>query len=161
MLGLPQSTFQTTAHGLHRTRRKPLSRFFISSNVDKFEENINRNIAKLLERLGHYKITAEPVNLSDAFRCLTTDTISQYVLPYGCDLLARDKFAARYNRQIRDLGILSLWNRTFPFLLPLSMMTPRWIVRYLAPPGALETFDVQMASRGCFTLRLMLTQYRI
>lgn len=25
------------------------------------------------------------------------------------------------------------------------MMTPRWIVKYFAPPGALETFDVQMS----------------
>jgi cytochrome P450 len=144
MLGLPQSTFQTTSHDLHRARRKPISKFFTSAAVVKGEVIINRNLDKLAARLEPYRESDRPVNLSVALRCLTTDNISEYVLPHGPDLLSRYEFAASYNRQVRDLGIVSLWNRTFPFLLPLSMMTPRWIVKYLAPAGALETFDVQM-----------------
>lgn len=144
MLGLPQSTFQTTSHELHRLRRKPISRFFTPGAVLKGEEIINRNLGRLSARLDQYRATGQPVNLSDALRCLTTDNITEYALPEGANLLDRSGFAASYNRQIRDLGIVSLWNRTFPFLLPLSMMTPRWIVKQFAPSGALETFDVQM-----------------
>jgi cytochrome P450 len=144
MLGLPQSTFQTTSHELHRIRRRPITKFFTSAAMTRAESIINANLQILIARLEQYKEAGRSVNLSDALRCLSTDNISEYVLPQSPGLLRRPEFAASYNRQIRDLGIVSLWNRTLPFLLPLSMMTPRWIVKRLAPPGALETFDVQM-----------------
>lgn len=143
MLGLPHSSFQTQNADLHRIRRKAMSRFFTPARLPEIEAVVNRNLTKLLERLDDCKASAEPVNLSDAFRCLTTDAITEYVLPRGARLLDRPDFAAAYNHQLRDLGIVSILNRTFPFLLPLFMSTPRWLVRFFAPVGALEAVDVQ------------------
>lgn len=108
MLGLPQSTFQTTSPDLHRVRRKPISRFFSSAAAHRIEAIVNRNLDKLVARLNEYRLSSQPVNLSDALRCLTTDTVSEYVLPLGPNLLDREEFAANYNRQITT-GKSEIW----------------------------------------------------
>lgn len=96
---LPQSTFQTTSPELHRVRWKPISKFFSSAAMSRPEAIVNRNPDTLVAQLDQYKLCARPINMSDALRCLTTDTISEYVLPSGPNLLDRGDFAAVFNQR--------------------------------------------------------------
>lgn len=104
-----------------------------------------KNLEKLCKRLDVFKESGQPVNLSNAFRCLVTDNTTDYVLPHGYNLLENEDFASNMKRQTRTFSALSLWHRFFPFIFPLFWKIPRWMLKS-APPGSLEAYNFQVVN---------------
>ena len=142
-VGTSDASFGTSSSRLHRMRRGAYSKFFAPSAILELEQPVLKRIEYLCTRLEEHQKSQRPVMLGSAFRCLTTDVISQYVLPQGFNLLDNSDFGEDYNQNNRNISALAVWHRHFPFIIPLAMAAPRWIVKRIATPGGLQMFDYQ------------------
>jgi hypothetical protein len=120
-----------------------MNKFFSPTSIIRMADVINPNIEKLCQRYERFREEGKPVSISNSYRCLATDNTTDFVLPHGYNMLEGDDFASYYNKQARTFTVLALWHRQFPFIIPMFMKTPRWVVKYTAPPGSLESFDFQ------------------
>jgi hypothetical protein len=114
----------------------------------------NRSISafnQLCERVKEHRDAIIPVNLSNAFRCLAGDIVSQYSLPQGLHNLDSEDFADSYNRQSRSISHIAVWNRHLSFAIPLFLKTPRWMVVKMATKGGVQAFDFQAVRRPGFS----------
>ena len=141
--GSPDASFGTANADLHRMRRKAMSRFFSQSAIANFEQSVIKCVQRLCERIKEQAIAGVPVVLSNAYRCLAGDVVTQYMLPQGLNLLDSADFADSYNSQARSLSYIAVWNRHFGWIIPLFLKTPRWMVEKTATPGGLQAFDFQ------------------
>jgi hypothetical protein len=145
-IGNPDAAFGTTNAKLHAARRKAMSRFFSQSAILSLEDSVNQCVQRLCERVKEHQDAKIPVNLSNAYRCLAGDIVSQYSLPEGLHHLDSIDFADEYNRQARSISYIAVWNRFLGFIIPLFLRAPRWMVAKISTPGALQAFDFQAAS---------------
>ena len=68
--------FGTANVDLHRARRKAMGRFFAASAISKLESSSIEKVSKLCQRLKDLRKEGRPVNLSNAFRCLAADSVT-------------------------------------------------------------------------------------
>jgi hypothetical protein len=150
-IGNSDAGFGTANPDLHRARRKAMSRFFSQSAVLSLEESVKKCVQRFCERVMEHRVAKIPVNLSNAFRCLAGDVVSQYSLPEGLHNLDSKDFADSYNRQSRSISHIAVWNRHLGFVIPLFLNTPRWMVEKMATQGGLQAFDFQAVGRSCLS----------
>lgn len=142
----PTAGFSTASYELHRIRRGALAKYFSVSNVARLEPLIQSCVTRLCSRLEEHRKEGTIVDLSSAYRCFASDVIMEYALPDSRRLLDSSDFAASYHRIVRNLGRIGLWNRQFPFIVPLFRAIPRWIIAKLDPGPALSLADFQIVS---------------
>jgi len=123
-----------------------MSRFFAPSAISNLESSSREKVLKLCGRLQAMRAEGKPVNLSNAFRCLAADSVTNYCMPEGFNLLDSVDFADDYNRQARTISYIAVWHRHIPIIIPLFMRTPRWFVKATSTEGALMAFDFQTVS---------------
>jgi hypothetical protein len=75
-IGSQDAGFGTANAELHRARRKAMSRFFAASAISKLESSSVQMVSKLCARLAALRAEGKPVNLSNAFRCLAADSVT-------------------------------------------------------------------------------------
>ena len=68
--------FGTANVDLHRARRKAMSRFFAPAAISNLESSSLEKVSKLCKRLKTMRDEGKPVNLSNAFRCLAADSVT-------------------------------------------------------------------------------------
>ena len=85
---------------------------------------------------------------------MSTDMISQYVLPQGFDLLSSRDFGEDFNNVNRKLSGVCAYNRHFPLILPMMMKMPMWVLQKTSSPGMLEMLKFQAVGA-----LLLLVQY--
>lgn len=88
----------TVDHDIHKQRRAALNPFFSKKSVSQLEPTIQDNIDKLCARLLESAGTGKPVNLSDAFSCLSADVISDCAFGETYGLLASPDFAPEWRK---------------------------------------------------------------
>ncbi|KAL2424332.1 Cytochrome P450 monooxygenase [Exophiala dermatitidis] len=142
-VGSQDAGFGTANVDLHRMRRKAMSRFFATSAISNLESSSRQKVAKLCQRLEEMRKGGKPVNLSNAFRCLAADSVTDYCMPRGFDLLDSIDFAEDYNRQARTISYIAVWHRHIPIIIPLFMRMPKWLVDMTATEGGRKTFEFQ------------------
>ena len=135
--------FGTASFSQHRQRRKAYNRFFAPSAIEDLNAQVRKCLTKLCSRLEEHQRTGTPVALASALRSLSTDVISQYVLPQGFDLLSSRDFGEDYNNVNRKLSGVCAYNRHFPFILPMMLKTPMWLLQKTSSPGMLEMLEFQ------------------
>ncbi|MCJ1454023.1 hypothetical protein MMC28_004373 [Mycoblastus sanguinarius] len=123
----PDAGFGTASHDLHRPRRGAMAKYFSMSNVIRLEPLIKKCVTKLCSRIEEHRKGATKVDLSNAYRCLATDVITEYALPGSRLMLESPDFAASYNRVLKDFSHIATWHRHIPIILPLLLAVPRWI----------------------------------
>ena len=137
----------TSSHELHRTRRLAVARHFSTANVAKLEPLIQNCISKLVSRLDEHRLQGKVVDLSNAYRCLTTDVVTGYVLPRSRSMLSLPDFAAGYNRVLRNFANIATWNRHIPIIFRIFNAIPRWVIAKIDPGPSLAVFDDQKVCR--------------
>ncbi|KAL2424353.1 Cytochrome P450 monooxygenase [Exophiala dermatitidis] len=142
-VGSQDAGFGTANVDLHRARRKAMSRFFATSAISNLESSSRQKVAKLCQRLEEMRKEGKPVNLSNAFRCLAADSVTDYCMPRGFNLLDSIDFAEDYNRQARTISYIAVWHRHIPIIIPLFMRMPKWLVDATATEGGRKTFEFQ------------------
>ncbi|KAK8215069.1 putative cytochrome P450 [Phyllosticta paracitricarpa] len=137
--GTNTSVFATGPHNAHRRRRGALARLFTVANVAKVEPALLLHLQKLFSRMDEARQTGEVFNCSDAFRCLTMDTISGMTEPQCRNALDSPDFARSFHRTVRVASASMTWQRYLPVLTALEY-TPRCLLRAIDPniAGLLE-----------------------
>ena len=97
MFGTALATVGTTGHELHRLRRSALKPLFSKQSVMKIEPVIQEDIDRLLRRLRESKDTQKPVNLVDAFTCLSADIIGSFAFGRSYGFLETPDFNPRWH----------------------------------------------------------------
>lgn len=142
-VGTPDSSFGTSSFAVHRHRRKAYSRFFSPAAIHNLESDVRKRVLRLCARLEEYRGTGTPVILGSCFRALATDVISNHALPQGFNLIDSKDFGEDYNNVNRKISGLTTYNRHFPFVIPLALSIPSWLVKMTASPGMGQMIDFQ------------------
>jgi hypothetical protein len=118
--------------------------FFTQDAVGRFETELKVTTSKLCFRLEEFKGTGHPANLSNAFRSLATDVVTQCCFHKSYCLLDSEDFAASFQNVIRDFPEIGVWHRHFGLILDVFQAMPRWLVGVLNPAGVsmLDFFNV-------------------
>jgi len=143
-VGSSDAAFGTSDHELHRIRRKAQQGYFTLDAVARFDPTLGEIIAKLCTRLGGFRGTGQPVNLSNAFRSLATDVVTDFSFQKSYGLLDQEDFAAAFQKTVRDFPEIGLWHRHFGVILDVMDLMPRWLVKIMNPNGidVLDFFNV-------------------
>lgn len=92
---------------MHRLRRAALNPYFSKTSVGRLEETIQSNVDLLQSRLRVILGTGRPVNLSDAFTCLSADVIGSYAFGKSYGFLESPDFMPGW-RALMMVSISSL-----------------------------------------------------
>ncbi|KAK5636379.1 hypothetical protein RRF57_012091 [Xylaria bambusicola] len=124
-------------HDAHRHLRAPVDTIFARNRILPFESRIVDRVARLCDRLSHYRGTGEVVNLSNAFSSLTTDVISSVIFEEPSDYLGDPNFNSDWfdtlKRGTRSVFVFKHlpWIISFigqPFIRSLVTHITRWTV---------------------------------
>ena len=144
-VGSSDAAFGTADHDRHRARRKAQQGYFTLDAVARFDDKLGDITSKLCRRLEEFKGTGQPVNLSNAFRSLATDVVTEFSFQKSYGLLEQHDFAAAFQKTVRDFPEIGLWHRHFGFILDIMDLMPRWLVKVMNPAGVdvLDYFTVR------------------
>lgn len=117
MFGTKLAAVGTTGHELHRVRRSALNPFFSKMAVTRLEPVIQANVNQLRMRLQEAASTGKPVNLVDAFTCLSADVIGSFAFGRSYGFLDTDDFNPGWHKLMMVSPLSSLLK---PVLIPLS-----------------------------------------
>lgn len=134
------SVFATMDPDLHKLRSAPVKKLLSPSSVGRIEPVLKDHLQAFMHRLGEFRDDKKTVPLSEAYRALAVDIVSDLSLPESMALLKRQDFGAGYHKFTRDLTCLSLWNRQFPMFTRALQLLPRWFVA-LQGQAALDIVD--------------------
>lgn len=134
-VGSSDAAFGTADHDIHRIRRKAQQTYFTVDSVARFDPELDRITSKLVSRLLEFKRFNQPANLSNAFRSLATDVVTDYAFHKSYNLLDSPDFAAAFQRTVRDFPEIGLWHRHFGLILHILDLMPRWLTKLINPAG--------------------------
>ena len=143
---MDDATVFTVPHDLHRLRRGPLASFFARNIVSQSHELIRNKVEKLCSRITEFRGTKQPIDLSLAFRCLTTDVITQYALSKSYGLLDTPDFSPGWFRAVLESGEFALVGKHFPWLVSLPFRA--------VSACSKQQFKPQSAPGPCTTTRI-------
>lgn len=134
-VGTSDAAFGTSDHEIHRIRRKAQQGYFTLDSVARFDPVLEGITSKLVSRLQGFKVTGEPANLSNAFRSLATDVVTEYAFHKSYNLLDTPDFSAAFQKTVRDFPEIGLWHRHFGLILDVLDLMPRWLTKLINPTG--------------------------
>ncbi|RDW88511.1 hypothetical protein BP6252_00543 [Coleophoma cylindrospora] len=132
-VGSSGAGFGTSDHEVHRFRRKAQQAYFTQEGVASFNQELSTITSKLCMRLEEHRGTNQPVNLSNAFRSLATDVVTQFCFQKSYDLLDSPDFGAVFQKNIRVFPEIGMWHRHFGVVLDVMNTMPRWLVGLMNP----------------------------
>jgi cytochrome P450 len=134
-VGSSDAAFGTADFERHRSRRAAQQGYFTQGAVAKFDPHLEIIVGKLTQRIREFKGTGQPVNLSNAYRSLATDVVTEFSFQKSYNLLESPDFAAAFQRTLRDFPEIGMWHRHFGLILDLFQAMPRWLVAIINPAG--------------------------
>lgn len=134
--GVDSATVSTVSPELHRIRRGAMAQYFSKANVLKLEPRVLSRVKQLCERVKEHGAEDKVIDISNAFRCLTTDVTTDYVVPKTRNYLAHPDFNAVFNRVVRDTAGIINWNRHIRILYPIVTSIPRSLVAFFDKEGS-------------------------
>ncbi|GKU07521.1 cytochrome p450 [Fusarium langsethiae] len=146
--GVAEVSFGTEDHDVHRRRVGVYKNLFALRSIHQFEPQIKANIDKLGHILKDKAETQGVVNVSHAYRVLTSDTITSYIGLAPSPLLEDENLGEAYRKYARIVTESSVLVRHFPPLTYFRLV-PSWIVTRLSSDFGilkkhLETLRVQV-----------------
>lgn len=134
-VGSSDAAFGTADHDLHRIRRKAQQNYFTLDAVAQFDPVLEGITSKLVKRLNEFRESGEVANLSNAFRSLATDVVTEFSFHKSHNLLDQPDFAADFQKTIREFPEIGLWHRHFGLILDILDLMPRWLTKLINPAG--------------------------
>lgn len=125
-----------------------MAQYFSKANVSKLEPRVLSRVQQLCERIEDLRDQDKVIDISNAYRCLATDIVTDYAVPTTRNYLAHSDFNATFNRVLRDVGGIIVWNRHIPILFPIVNSIPRQVVAFFDKEGSSTALvDNQAVSR--------------
>jgi len=98
--------------------------------------------------LQEHRLAKKVADLGNAYRCIATDTVSEYAIPIAPTLLEDEHFAAEYDVFLQDFNVIAAFRRPLGGLIPMIQALPRWLVSRLRPAPALAVYDNLKVARS-------------
>lgn len=136
LAGNTTSGFATVDHHLHRLRRAPLNPFFSKKSITDKEPQIREKVEHLCRRFAAAAETGEVVRLDVAFTALTMDIITDFAFGARTRHLDEPDFGLLWKESIVSQSANGVILRQFPWLWPVLLRTPLWMLRALRHPAA-------------------------
>lgn len=160
--GVAEVSFGTEDHDVHRRRVGVYKNLFALRSIHQFEPQIKVNIDKLCDTLREKARSKGVLNVSHAYRVLTSDTITSYIGLAPSPLLDDENLGAAYRKYARIVTESSVFVRHFP---PLAYfrLAPSWLVTRLSSDfGILKKhLDVSASPLFFSILRVPLSCYAV
>ncbi|KAI9769290.1 MAG: hypothetical protein M1839_003767 [Geoglossum umbratile] len=144
--GNPESGFSTVDHELHRIRRAPLAPFFSRRMVTRLEDVIQSTVEKLCARIEEYRGTKKPIPINLAYRCFTTDVVTEYALSRSYGFLDTPDFSPDWFAAMMSFAEMGHLLCQFPSVLGLIKSIPPWLIKRMNPQ-MLESVKFQESIR--------------
>ncbi|KAL3441784.1 cytochrome P450 [Aspergillus insuetus] len=133
LFSVTKSMIATINHEHHRFRRNILNNFFSKRSVVELTPMIQERVQKLIQRFEGFYHAKAPVQADDAFTALTADIITYYSYGKLWGFLEHENFRSDIRQASSELSAMVHWNRFFPFLAPLLMTIPVWLIGLVSP----------------------------
>lgn len=121
------SGFSTIDHDLHRLRRAALAKFFSRAQIWRLETEIQALVQRLCDKLLRESGRGEPVEVTTAYSCFTSDAISDYCFGQSFGFLAQESWYPNYRAAACALLKIVYVFRYFPILRHLSFAASWWV----------------------------------
>ena len=127
------STMGTAGHDLHHIRRKVLNPYFSAQRVTEIQGLIIEKIEKLCDLLRARRTSGTPVNMGEAYRAMTLDIITEYVMTRSFDYLDKTDLGGPWYKMIRNGSASQVLMNQFGWILPLMQSLPYKMAIWLVP----------------------------
>ncbi|KAL8993640.1 MAG: hypothetical protein Q9169_006189 [Polycauliona sp. 2 TL-2023] len=127
------STMGTASHDLHRLRRGVLNPFFSTQKVAEMQHLIKDKIVKLRSLLERHQKSGSPINMSKAYRAMTMDIVTEYVMTGSFDFLDRKDLGGSWYRMIRNGSASQVLMNQFPWIMPVMQTLPYKLAIWMVP----------------------------
>ncbi|PHH91254.1 hypothetical protein CDD83_1171 [Cordyceps sp. RAO-2017] len=152
LFSAPLSMIATADHDHHRFRRGLLSNFFSKKAVTNLVPVIQEHVLKLADRLRQAYREDAVLDMTTAFCALAGDIVAQYTYGRTLGSLDDDDFQNDICGSILELESVNHLNRFVPFLIPLLLLAPEWLMARMKPATAAilkeVTVEAEKALRG-------------
>ncbi|KAL2810298.1 cytochrome P450 [Aspergillus granulosus] len=142
VFSVSKSMIATVSHEHHRLRRNILNTFFSKRSVLELTPMIQERVQQLLRRFQESYHAGSVVKADDAFAALSADIVTYYCYGRLWGFLEDENFRSDIRKASSELSSMVHLNRFFPFLAPLGMKAPVWLVNLLSP-GTATLFEFQ------------------
>ena len=136
--GVDEVSFGTEDHEVHRQRIGVYKDLFSIRSIVLFDPVIKTNIQKLCDKLDQHVELRTPINLSHAYRVLTSDTITTYIGLGPAPLLDDEDLGKSYRRYARIVTESSVLVRHFPPLAYFRFLPHRLVANLSSDFGILK-----------------------
>ena len=97
------------------------------------QDLIKEKISKLCEILKAHQNAETPINMSRAYRAMTMDIITEYVMTSSFDYLDRKDFGGRWYTMIRNGSASQVLMNQFRWIMPIMVALPYKLAITLVP----------------------------
>ncbi|KAK8100423.1 hypothetical protein PG999_010797 [Apiospora kogelbergensis] len=119
------TAFGSRLHETHRLRRGALNRFFSKAQMLKLEPKVQQLVQQLCDKLLAW--TGKPIDMGEAFNCLTSDTISAYAFGEPRGFLDQHGWDKNYKGALEGFtSSIYIW-RFFPQFGKLVVLAPYFL----------------------------------
>ena len=133
MFGMPDATFSTIEHDLHKLRSSTLRNMFPKKRIFQLEPIITKKVDACIARLNVFKSSDDVIDLRLLFTCLTTDIVTECSLARSYDLLSTPDLSPTWRTTFETaLENIHLFKH-FPFLWPIVRAIPNSFITFLSP----------------------------
>ncbi|KAJ4303516.1 hypothetical protein N0V90_002412 [Kalmusia sp. IMI 367209] len=140
------SSFATINPDLHKLRSTPIKKGLSPASISRVEHVMKEHFGRLIRRIEEFRDKGKPVPMTDAYRALAIDVVSDISCPSSMALLDTPDLGHDFHEHIRVITMLSLWNRQFPIISKALNSLPRWVIAYQGQT-ALNIFDSLQAQK--------------
>lgn len=149
----PLATSSTPNHSLHRNRRAALNPFFSKRKISEHVPVVQSRVEHLCDRISNeYAGTSRILVLSDAWGCLTSDTVVGYCFERSYNFLDMPDFKAPFPIAVEALVNAVHYATQFPWISTVMQWIPDSVIAILSPPmKSVISFDM--------VYRLLISRY--
>ncbi|CAA9958673.1 Cytochrome P450 [Pyrenophora teres f. maculata] len=142
------SGFGTIDHDIHRLRRIPVSKFFSRAMISRLEPEIHTLVNKLCDKLLLHSGSHDAFDITMAYSCFTSDTISSYSFGTSFGFLEQDGWYPNFREPTAAMLKPVFVFRFFP-VTKLSTVLAKPLLKYLPHDVALmvKTLQIDMPAR--------------
>ncbi|KAL9100151.1 MAG: hypothetical protein Q9163_004436, partial [Psora crenata] len=133
MSGVPQGTFGTIDHHVHRQRRAAVKTFVSKRTVRNVQSAIRAVIHQLCRNLDEYEASQEVCLIGLQYLAWSTDSVSRYLEDRPFGLLDNVERAREWDRTLKTVVELTPLVKQFPLFMPLILHLPGWLVEPISP----------------------------
>ncbi|KAJ4160076.1 uncharacterized protein LMH87_008006 [Akanthomyces muscarius] len=129
--GVKLATVGTANHDEHRQRRVPVAKYLSRSRISKHESVVHEKAQLLCAKLLAWDKN-EPFQLTAAYSCFTTDTLTKYAFGHSLENLKGPGWKPTFKGTVDKMTGLFYLSRHLPFLACLAEYLPLNVCRYIS-----------------------------